>query len=549
MHRFALFVLLSLLPHAAFAQRDRSHGRSMVISQNGIVATSQVLASQAAAQILAKGGSAADAAIAANAVLGVVEPGMDGIGGDIFVLYREAVSGKVHGLNGSGWAPKRLTPAFLSEKGIRNKMPADGIHSATVPGCVDGWWRMHQKFGKLPWKSLFDAAIKVAEQGFPLQETASGHWQTAKLANSAAAKQLFHPEGKAPQMGSIWKNPGLGRALRLIADGGRDAYYQGDIAKAILRTSNELGGAFDAADLAEFQSEWVTPITTSYRGWKVTELPPNGQGISALIMLNLMERFAPGRSHNDPEWLHTKIEAMKLAYSDLATYVADPKYATIPTDALLSKNYAAARAKLIGKNANCGVKPGKPIESDTTYLSVVDKEGNIASWIQSVSGMWGSYVLVDGMGFHLHNRGAGFSLEPQHPNLLSARKRPFHTIIPGVMEKDDIAIGFGIMGGPNQPLAHAQFVSNIADHGLNLQAALEAPRFTKPNSQGCQVTVESRIGMPALTELGARGHELLLKPEYTQSMGRGNAVMRDLKTKVNFGASDPRADGAAIPEP
>jgi gamma-glutamyltranspeptidase/glutathione hydrolase len=542
------FLLLTYSPLVVAQRGDRSHGRSVTITQNGIAATSQTLASQAAAQILAQGGSAVDAAIAANAVLGVVEPEMDGIGGDLFVLYREAKTGKVHGLNGSGFAPRKWTPQYFASKKLK-RVPSDGIDSVTVPGCVDGWWRMHSKFGKLPWRTLFQPAIAYAEQGFPLQETSAPNWTASKLTSSAENKRVFLPNGKPPVMGDIVRNPDLGRAMRLIADNGRDAFYTGEIAKAILATSRKLGGALAAEDLADFKSEWVSPITTDYRGWRVSELPPNGQGISALIMLNLMERFQPGRATNDAEWMHRKIESMKLAYSDLHTYIADPEFSKVPTAELLSKNYAAERARTIAHDANCDVKPGVPIQSDTTYLAVVDAEGNIASWIQSVSGMWASGVVVEGMGFHLQNRGAGFSLDPKHPNIVAPRKRPFHTIIPGILEKDGLAIGFGIMSGANQPLAHAQFVSNIVDHKLNLQAALEAPRFTKPNAKGCEVTIESRMGIDTIEELGARGHILQVRREYSTRMGRGNAVMHDAKAKVNYGASDPRADGTAIPQP
>jgi gamma-glutamyltranspeptidase/glutathione hydrolase len=543
-----LLVLVSLLVQGALLADDRSHGRSMVITQGGIVATSQVLASQAGAQILAQGGSAIDAAIAANAVLGVVEPGFDGIGGDLFVIYREAKTGKTYALNASGWAPKKMTPAYFQQKKL-TKMPGEGIDSVSVPGCVDGWHKLHQRFGKLPWKALFDASITYADKGFPLQEMDSTTWNSPRLTKYAESKKVFHPAGRAPAIGEIFRNPGLAQAMRAIAEGGRDEFYKGRVAAAILRTMQKHDGLMSAEDLAEFSSEWVEPISTDYRGWKVSEIPPNGQGISALIMLNLMERFKPGPASADPEWMHTKIESMKLAYSDLATYVADPKFSKVPVTELLSKSYAAARAKLVTQRANCGVKPGNPIQSDTTYLSVVDKEGNIASWIQSVSALWASGIVVEGMGFHLQNRAAGFSLEASHPNVLAPRKRPFHTIIPGLLEKGDLAVGFGIMSGANQPLAHAQFVSNMVDHGLNLQAALEAPRFTKSNSRGCEVTIESRVGIGTVQGLGARGHMLDIRGEHSTRMGRGNAVMRNLKTGVNYGASDSRADGAAIPEP
>ncbi len=520
----------------------------MVITRDGIVATSQVLASQAGAMILADGGSAVDAAIAANAVLGVVEPGMDGIGGDLFVLYRDAASGKLFGLNAAGWAPQAWTREYFTARKLQ-RVPSAGIDSATVPGCVDGWQKMHQRFGRLPWKRLFDAAIHYAEQGFPLQEQAFAHWQNKRVAETEESRRVFLPSGKPPEMGDMFRNPGLGKALRLIASEGARAFYKGEIARAILETSKKLGGRMEAADLAEFSSEWVEPISTVYRGWRVVELPPSGQGMAALLMLNLMERFAPGKSTNQAGWMHTKIESMKLAYADLSAYVGDPKFVRVPVDKLLSKDYAAGRAALIDpRKANCSVPAGS-VSSDTTYLAAVDRQGNIASWIQSVSGSWGSGVVAEGMGFHLHNRGSGFRLDASHPNVVAPRKRPFHTIIPGYMEKDEWQIGFGIMSGANQPLAHAQFVSNMADHGMNLQAALEAPRFTKGNSQGCDVTVESRIGEAAIAELTKLGHKPQVRGEHSARMGRGNAVMRNARTNVNYGASDSRADGAAIPQP
>jgi gamma-glutamyltranspeptidase/glutathione hydrolase len=520
----------------------------MVIAKEGIVATSQVLASQAGAMILAEGGSAVDAAIAANAVLGVVEPAMDGIGGDLFVLYRDAATGKLFGLNAAGWAPKTWTREYFTSRKLQ-RMPSGGIDSVTVPGCVDGWQKMHQRFGRLPWKRLFDAAIHYAEQGFPLQEQAYAHWQGKRLAETEESRRVFLPSGKPPEMGETFRNPGLGKALRLVASEGAGTFYKGEIARAILETSRKLGGGIQASDLAEYSSEWVEPISTEYRGWRVFELPPNGQGMAALLMLNLMERFTPGMTTNHPAWMHTKIESMKLAYADLAAYVADPKFVRVPMDKLLNKNYAAKRSDLIDPGrANCSVAAGV-VSSDTTYLAAVDREGNIASWIQSVSGSWGSGVVAEGMGFHLHNRGSGFRLDASHPNVVAPRKRPFHTIIPGYMEKGDWRVGFGIMSGANQPLAHAQFVSNMVDHGMNLQAALEAPRFTKGSAQGCDVTVESRIGKAAIAELTKLGHKPQVRGEHSTRMGRGNAVMRNAKTGVNYGASDSRADGAAIPQP
>jgi gamma-glutamyltranspeptidase / glutathione hydrolase len=546
-------LLLFLLVNAAFGQ-GRNYGRSMVISKQGIAATSQTLASAAAAQILAKGGSAVDAAIAANAVLGLVEPMMDGVGGDVFAIYWDAKSGKLTGLNGSGPAPRGLSPKFLADKGVKT-MPASGIHSVTVPGAVDGWAKMHEKFGRLPWKDLFQPAIAYAEEGFPVTEAIAESWSGAGTARKLKAQEesarVFLVKGKAPVEGEVFKNPDLAHAYRLIAEKGPEAFYKGEIAAAILKTSAKLGGTMTAEDLATFSSEFVTPISTDYRGWRVYELPPNGQGMAALEMLNIMETTpASTFGFSSPQEMHQRIEAMKLAYSDLRRYDADPRTYDVPLNILLSKEYARKRAALIDPaKANCDVPAGQPIASDTTYLTVVDKEGNVVSWIQSVSSSFGSGVTVEGMGFALQNRGANFTLDPKHPNVLAGGKRSLHTIIPGFMEKGDLHAGFGIMGGFNQPLAHAQFVSNIVDYGMNLQAALEAPRFTKLNATGCDVSIEVRVPAATLQQLSEHGHQIRIRREYTQEMGRGQAILHDSKTGVNYAASDPRADGSAVPEP
>ena len=548
--------VVALLPFALaplFGQ-GRNYGRSMVITQQGIAATSQTLASQAGAQILAKGGSAVDAAIAANAALGVVEPMWNGIGGDLFVLYWDAKTGKLTGLNASGPAPRGLSPEFLAKQGVKT-MPQIGIHSATVPGAVSGWAAIHQKFGKLPWKDLFQPAIAYAEQGFPVSEVVQEVWATPGSLNRLHSQQestrVFLPGGKVPQEGDLFRNPEMARTLRIIAEKGAGAFYKGEIASAILKTSQRLGGTMTAEDLASFSPEWVSPISIDYRGWRVYELPPNGQGMAALEMLNIMET-APASPLGpfSPVEMHKRIEAMKLAYADVRRYDADPRTYDVPVKQLLSKEYARKRAALIDpRKAACEVPPGQPITGDTTYLTTVDKDGNIASWIQSLYSEFGSGVTIEGMGFMLHNRGGLFTLEPRHPNVLAGGKRPFHTIIPAFMERGDQHIGFGIMGGANQPLAHAQFASNIIDYGMNIQAALEAPRFTKRNSTGCDISVEARVPGATLQQLSERGHQLAIRREYTQEMGRGQAILHDSKTGTNYAASDPRADGEAIPEP
>lgn len=526
----------------------------MVISKQGIAATSQTLASQAAAQILARGGSAVDAAIAANAVLGLVEPMMNGMGGDMFAMYWDAKTGKLTGINASGTAPRGLSPKFLADRGVKT-MPASGIHSVTVPGAVDGWAKMHQRFGKLPWKDLFQSAIAYAEEGFPVTEAIVEAWSSPAMAKKLKAHdesaRVFLPNGKAPVQGELFRNPDLARAYRLIAEKGPEAFYKGEIGAAILTTSQKLGGTMTAEDLSTFSAEFVQPISIDYRGWKVYELPPNGQGMAALEMLNIMET-SPASPFGPfgPAEMHLRIEAMKLAYSDLRRYNADPRTYDVPVSTLLSNEFARKRAAQIDPaKANCDVPPGQVVAGDTTYLTVADKEGNIVSWIQSVSSAFGSGVTVEGMGFVLQNRGANFTLDPKHPNVLAGGKRPFHTIIPAFMEKGDLHTGFGIMGGMNQPLAHAQFVSNIVDYGMNLQAALEAPRFTKLNARGCDVSIEMRVPKQTLEQLSERGHQIRIRREYTQEMGRGQAIMHDSKTGINYAASDPRADGSAVPEP
>jgi gamma-glutamyltranspeptidase / glutathione hydrolase len=551
----ALFSLLISLPFCANTQ-DRSYGRSMVVTDRGIVAASHVLASQAGARVLERGGSAIDAAIAANAVLGVTEPMMNGIGGDLFLLYWEAKTRKLYGLNASGWAPGGLTIDSLKKKGL-GSMPEAGIDSVTVPGAVDGWSQAHKKFGRMAWKDLFAPAIYYAEQGYAVPEIIHDYWASARrtLNSTTEAQRVFLRKGSVPQVGEMFSNPDLAKALRLIAENGPDAFYRGEIAKAILKTSSDLGGTMQADDLAEFSSEWVEPISLNYRDWKVYELPPNGQGMAALEMLNVMATSQPDKDGpSSATELHKKIEAMKLAYTDLYRYNGDPRFAKVPVTGLLSAEYAKQRAALIDPaKANCTLVSGKPAKSDTTYLAAVDKDGNIASMIQSNYDYFGSGVVVGGMGFPLQNRGALFVLEANDPDALAPRKRPFHTIIPAFMERGDIHIGFGIMGGSNQPLAHAQFVSNVVDYGMNIQAALEAPRFTIPDTGtraiGCRILVESRIPAAVLQQLREIGHQLRVRKEYSTATGRGQAVLHDSGRRVNFGASDPRADGSAEPEP
>jgi len=549
----ALLVLAASLP-----AQDRTWGRSMTITRGGIVATSQTLASQAGAQILARGGSAIDAAIASNAVLGVVEPMMNGIGGDLFMLYVDGKTGKLTALNASGFTPKALTIELMRTKGYTSNLPS-GIHTVSVPGAVNGWERAHQKFGKLPWKDLFTPAIYYAENGFPVTELIQWDWDhgSSKLAGDANAKRVFLPNGDAPRVGQIFRNPQLAKAYHLIADNGAKAFYRGPIREAILRTSARLGGTLTKEDFEEFDSEWVEPLATEYRGWKVFQLPPNGQGIGTLEMLNIMSNFKLNDLiPTDPSSWHLKIEAQKLAVQDLRRYNGDPKFSQIPVEGLLSRGYARDRAALINADrANCDTSPGDPTKISTAaightiYMSVADRDGNMVSWIQSISDMWGSGVVVDDYGFHLHDRASNMSLHPGLPDSLAPHKRPFHTIIPGYMEHSDQRIVFGIMRGINQHQAQAQFVSYVVDNGMNIQAAMDAPRFTRRQTGGCEVAIEERVPKEVRDALEAKGHRLHVIPEYGGLVGGGQAIMRDIKTGVNYGASDPRKDGFAAPEP
>jgi gamma-glutamyltranspeptidase / glutathione hydrolase len=552
MRALLLCCLLMTLTSTTFPQ-DRTNARSMVISPYGIVATSQVLASQAGAEILSHGGSAVDAAIAANATLGVMEPDMNGIGGDLFAIVWEAKTGKLYGLNASGWAPNALTIDYLKSKGI-TEMPETGINTVTVPGAVDGWNKLHERFGRLAWKDLFTPAIFYAENGFAVQELIGMDWHASeqKLKSDPESRRVFLIHDQAPRMGEVFKNPDVAKALRLLAAGGPQAFYKGEIAQAILSTSGEFRGTMTAEDLADFSAEWVAPISTTYRGWKVYELPPNGQGMAALEMLNIMEQFEPAKGGPlTAQELHKRIEAMKLAYADLARYNADPRFAKIPVKGLLSKEYAKQRAQLIDpQKANCDTQAGIPPSSDTTYLTAVDREGNIVSLIQSNYSSFGSGITVRGMGFALQNRGALFMLDPSKPDVLAGHKRPFHTIIPAFMEKGDDHIGFGIMGGANQPLAHAQFVSNVVDYGMNLQAAMETARFTVESnfSIGCKILIEDRVPAEVRRQLSSMGHQLEVRGDFSLYMGRGQAIDHNTKSGLNFAASDARTDGSAEPE-
>ena len=531
-------------------------GRSRIATRYGIVAASQPLAAQAGVQILERGGNAIDAAIATNAVMGLVEPQSNGIGGDLFAIVYEAKTGAIHGLNACGWAPAGLTPSLLKSQGL-TEMPQGGIHTVTVPGAVAGWDTMRARLGSLPLSDLLAPAIFYADEGFPVSDVIAAHWAALadKLAAQSNAARTYLPHGRAPRPGELFSNPDLAASLRLIAEHGKAGFYEGPTADAILAISNGNGGTMTAADLRELEPEWVDPISTTYRGWTVYELPPNTQGIAALMMLNLMEQFPLGEyGFHSSRALHVMIEAKKLAYADMLRYVGDTRFGRAPLPAMLDKARAKRRATRIGAgDAAHDVRPStfdgltNSSGQDTIYLSVIDRHGNIVSLIQSIYEGFGTAIVPPGTGFALHNRGALFTLDEAHPNALAPRKRPLHTIIPGFMRRGDTRIGFGIMGGFNQAQAHAQFVANIVDYGMDIQQALEAGRFTKATFGGADVSVEALVPEAVRDELTALGHEVTVVPPRTGTFGHGQAVMSD-GSGVHFGASEPRHDGAAIPE-
>jgi len=534
--------------------QDRGQARSMVISRGGIVAAESPLAAQAGVRILEHGGNAVDAAIATNAMMGVVSPMMNGIGGDLFAIVYDAKANKLYGLNASGWAPKGLTIEYLRKQGLR-EMPQQGVNAITVPGAVDGWQKLADKFGRKKLSEDLTAAIRTAQDGYPVTEFVASYWapEVDRLRGDEAAAATYLISDRAPRTGEIFRNPDLATSLRQIAEHGRDAYYKGEIAGKILDAMKRHGGTMTADDLAEYSGEWVEPISTTYRDWTVYELPPNVQGLAALEMLNIMETFPLGQKdwgYSSTKALHAMIEAKKLAYADLLRYIGDPRKQKLPVAQLLSKQWAAQRAKQIDPDhANCDAHAAElPAGSDTTYLSVVDREGNMVSLIQSNYDSFGSGIVAAGTGFVLHNRGGLFSLDPASPNALAGRKRPLHTIIPAFAQKGDTRVAFGIMGGWNQSQAHAQFVANIVDFKMNIQAALEAPRFSKHTFGGCDVSMENRFAQNVRNELATKGHVIDLRGAFSSVVGGGQAVLRDFAAGVNYGASDPRKDGQAAPQ-
>lgn len=559
MKRLYTLIFTILIPIAIFCQ-DRVTGRdfatrSEVITRNGMAATSQPLATQAALDILKKGGNAIDAAIAANAVLGVVEPTGSGIGGDLFAIIWSAEKNKLYGLNASGKSPRSLKLEYFKDNGYEF-IPPYGPLPVSVPGCVDGWYEMHDMFGRLPMKDLLQPAITYAREGFPVTEVIAYHLAlgTATLQNFPNIKEVYMPRGKAPDKGEVFKNPLLANTLEKIAKGGRNEFYRGSIARDIDAFMKKQGGFLTYDDLSRHHSEWVEPVSTTYRGFEVWELPPNGQGIAALQILNILEGFdIAAMGYGSADYIHTFTEAKKLAFEDRAKYYSDPVFALTPVSQLISKKYAADRRKLINPEKAAKVYESGRIEAgNTIYLTVSDKFGNMVSLIQSNYRGMGSGMCPTGLGFVLQDRGEMFTLEEGHNNMYAPGKRPFHTIIPAFITKSGKPwISFGVMGGDMQPQGHAQVVVNLIDFKMNLQEAGDAPRIhhigsSEPTGQrmtdGGILLLESGFRTEVIQHLMSKGHTIQWD---LGGYGGYQAIMWDDKNKVWFGASESRKDGMA----
>ncbi|HNS51460.1 MAG TPA: gamma-glutamyltransferase [Anaerolineae bacterium] len=524
-----------------------SSRRSGVMARHGMVATSQPLAAMAGLRALLRGGTAADAAVTTAAMLNVVEPMSTGIGGDCFALIYQAGSGRVAALNGSGRAPKAFTLAEARRLHL-DAIPLTGPLPVTVPGTVSGWSALLERFGRMSLAECLAPAIAAAEEGFPVSERISIGWRNAaaKLSMDPEAARVYLP---APHPGQIHCQPDLAGTLRTIAEGGADAFYHGPLAEQIAERIEALGGYLTAADLAAHESTWERPLESSYRDVRVLEHPPNGQGLAALLALNIVESDNwSNTAYFDPRRWHTMIEAMRLGMADAARYVADPAVAPAPLAALLSKEYAAARRSMIRPDAAVEVAvAGTPEHRDTVYLTVVDAEGNAVSLINSLYYGFGSGLVVPGTGICLQNRGACFSLEPGHPNALDGGKRPYHTIIPAMaMREGRLWLSFGVMGGFMQPQGHLQVIANMVDYGLDPQAALDAPRFRVDEKGSRQVFIESAVPARTRAQILAAGHDLTVEPTFSPGFGGGQVIAIDPETRVLWGGSDPRKDGCAI---
>ena len=513
-----------------------------------MVASAVPVASAAGVEMLARGGNAIDAAIAAAAVLCVVEPMMTGVGGDAFALVWSAHAGRLLGLNGSGRAPVAATAAAYRARGLDAIAPA-GILSATVPGAVHAWETLSQRLGALPLSTVLGPAIRVAEDGFPVTELVAHYWSLlARLGclRNDAARASWLPGGAPPAAGSWFRAPGLARVLRDVAAGGARAFYEGDAARAIVATSEREGGCFALADLASHTSTWVEPISTTYRGVEVAEIPPNGQGLAALEALNVLECFEPAPAESALDW-HRRIEAIKVAFADRAAYLADPEHADVPVAALLDKSYAKRRAGRIGERALDVIHPG--LAGDTTYLCAADEHGNLVSFIQSLFTGFGSGIGCGDTGIVLQSRGAGFVLDASHPNCLAPGKRPFHTIIPGMLLRDGRATtAFGLMGGDVQPQSHLNFVANLVDHGLNVQEALDRPRFRFQGGRTVAIEAPDLAveGGTLGDALSRRGHEVIAPGDALADVFGGGQAIERRDDGLLVGASDRRKDGCAL---
>ena len=550
-------ILLALITMSTYGF-DRLTGekfasRSEVIGQNGMIATSHPLATQIGLDILKKNGTAIDAAIAANIALGLMEPTGSGIGGDLFAIVWDAKDKKLYGLNASGPAPKSINLDFFRKQNL-TKIPPYGPLPVTVPGAVDGWVKLHERFGNQEFKTLFEPTIAYALKGFPITETIAYYLEKSKDKYNKYPNfsEVWLKDGEMPKKGQIFKNPQLARTLQIIAERGRKGFYEGEIAKTIVDFIQSQGGFLSYEDLSEFHSEWVEPVSTNYRGYDIWELPPNGQGIAALQILNILENYdIKGMSLFSSEYIHLFVEAKKLAFADRAKYYADPKFARIPVSQLISKSYAKERSSLIDlKKSSLIDQPGLLKDGDTIYLTASDQYGNMISLIQSNYRGMGSGMVPPGLGFMLQDRGELFSLKEGHVNVIEGGKRPFHTIIPAFITKDNEPfVSFGVMGGATQPQAHAQIVINLIDFGLNLQEAGDAPRIVHSGSSqptdevmvdGGIVSIEHGFGEEIENSLKQMGHHT----KYVKGIFGGyQAIM--LKDGVYFGASESRKDGQA----
>lgn len=557
--RHIFLIILFLLVANVYAQ-DRITGktfasRSEVIAQHGIAATSHPLATQVALDILKKGGTAIDAAIAANACLGLMEPTGCGIGGDLYAIVWDSKTSKLHGLNASGRSPKSLTANVFAQKGLTS-IPPYGPLPVSVPGAVDGWDQLHKKFGRLPLSALLEPAIKYAEQGFPVTELIAFYLAAGarNLSKYEGFSEVYMPGGKPPAKGEIFRNPALASTYRQIATGGRDAFYKGDIARTIADYMKKQGGYLSYEDLATHTSTWVEPVSVNYRGYDIWELPPNGQGIAALQMLNILEQYdIASMGFGSAEYIHVFTEAKKLAFEDRAMYYADMDFALVPVKQLISKEYAIERSKLINPSrAAKAYDPGILKTPETIYLTVADGEGNIISLIQSNYRGMGSGMTPPGLGFVLQDRGEMFSLNPNHANSYQPGKRPFHTIIPCFITREGKPwVSFGVMGGAMQPQGHAQIVVNLIDFGMGLQEAGDAPRIQHEGSSeptgekmvnGGDLYLESGIDYEQIRKLVLKGHRVGYN---VGGYGGYQAIMWDDKNKVYLGASESRKDGQA----